>query len=130
MLVTKKNNKVMLGDAAYAFGKKLVQLILPAFASLYYGLASIWHLPAAGQVVGTTAIVTTFLGTVLHVSSAQFDSSGAAHDGTMVVTSKDDGNKLYSFELNDHPSTLADKNTVSFKVDNQAPAVTPSTPPT
>jgi hypothetical protein len=38
MLVEKKNEKTMLTDQAYAFGKRLVQLILPAISALYFGL--------------------------------------------------------------------------------------------
>lgn len=128
MIVTKKNGKLMLSDGFYAFGKKLVQLVIPAVSSLYFALASIWHLPAAGQVVGTLAVLATFLGTLLHISSTQYDASGAKYDGNLVVTPDPQGEgKTFSFELNDHPSALVDKKEVSFKVAD-VPEVPPPLP--
>lgn len=109
------NNKLMLTDFAYRFGKNLVQIYIPATSSAYFGLASIWGLPAAGQVSGTLAIVATFLGACLHISGKNYDTSGAAHDGDMVVTTGDDGKKTLSLNLNADPLELIDKDHVSFK---------------
>lgn len=115
-MLTKNNDKLMLSDKSYHFGKKLVQLWLPAVSALYFGLANIWGLPAAEQVVGTLACVTTFFGVTLNVSSSRYDASGAAYDGDVVVTETEEGNKLVSLELNGDPSDIETKDSISFKV--------------
>jgi len=53
--------------------KWVVQLVLPGSATLYFTLATIWKLPYAEQIVGTTAAVTTFLGIILGISSFYYD---------------------------------------------------------
>lgn len=113
MLVQTKNEKVMLTDWAYAFGKKLVQLILPAISAAYFALAKIWGLPSAEEIVGTIAVIEIFLGTTLHISSAQFDSSGAAFDGHVTVTPNEMGTAV---KLNLDPNDLVDKSQITLKV--------------
>lgn len=122
------NNHLMLSDTAYGALKRFVQVVLPAFSSLYFGLSGIWGLPATEQVVGTLALVATFLGICLGFSSKSYDESGAAlialdkamvHDGELEVTANNDGRKVFSLNLNGEPETLAEKGTVSFKVVNK-----------
>lgn len=48
------------------------QLLLPAMGTLYFALASIWHLPYGEQVVGTITAVDTFLGVILGITTAQY----------------------------------------------------------
>ena len=65
------NNKV------YDILKWIAQIFLPALGALYFGLAGIWGLPYAEQVVGTITVVDTFLGVLLGISSKQYyDSLG------------------------------------------------------
>lgn len=108
-------NHLMLSDKNYEFTKRLVQIILPAVSALYFGLASIWGLPAPDKVTGTIAVVTTFLGVILGISSSQYNKSGAAFDGAMVVTPGEE-KTLFSLELKDEPEDLVDKNSIRFKV--------------
>src|SRR5436190_14293223 len=97
------NGKTMLEDGIYAFGKKAVQIYIPALSTLYFTLGGIWNLPAVTQVIGTLAAIAVFLGVVLGISSAQFDASGAAHDGDMNIFPKEGGGLTYSFDLNGDP---------------------------
>jgi hypothetical protein len=106
----------MLDDKTYNIGKKLVQVILPAFSSLYFGLASIWGLPAAEQVVGTLAVLATFIGVVLGISTKHYEESGAAYDGQIVVSEVEGGSKVFSLELDGDPMELESKKDVTFKV--------------
>jgi hypothetical protein len=116
-MLTKTNNKVMLNDRWYSIGKKLVQVWLPAFSALYFGLASIWGLPYAEQVVGTTACITTFFGVSLNLSSKQYDASGAAFDGDVVISENPEtGTKLISLELSDDPVDIESKDRLTFNV--------------
>lgn len=107
----------MLSDKTYDFVKRLVQIILPAFSALYFGLAQIWGLPAAEEVVGTVALFTTFLGVCLGISTSAYRSSGQAYDGNLVVVVPDEGPKQFMLELNDDVSHLEDKESITFKVD-------------
>lgn len=116
-MVDKANPTILLSDKWYELGKKMVLVILPAFSSLYFGLSQVWGIPGAEKVIGTLAVLTTFLGVILGISSRNYESSGAAYDGTMVVGTSADGTKLaYSMELDGDPADLKDKKSVSFKV--------------
>lgn len=115
-MLTKTNDKIMLTDGAYQAGKKAVQIILPAFSAAYFGLAEIWGLPAAEEVVGTTAIVTTFLGVCLGLSSKQYQDSEAAYDGEVVITDVSDEKRTISLELNGDPNEIESKDSITFKV--------------
>lgn len=103
----------IMGDKQYDLAKTLVQLWIPAFSSAYFGLASIWGLPAPDKVVGTLAILATFLGVTLRISTNQYQASGLAHDGTLTITQNEYGSKI---ALNVDPSDLIDKNEVKLKV--------------
>jgi len=79
----------------YEFVKWFVLIFLPGLSSFYYGLSLIWEgVPAAGQVVGTLALLATFLGLILGVSNRNFKAQGAdgylnaAIDGDNVVFSR------------------------------------------
>lgn len=115
------NTTFMLSDRTYNFTKRLVQVILPALSSLYFGLAAIWGLPAAEQVVGTLAVVTTFLGVTLGISSREYEASGAAYDGNMLVTETPDGGKNFLLELESDPAELENKKAITFKVSSSVP---------
>jgi hypothetical protein len=53
------------------FYKNLAQIYLPALATLYFALASIWGLPYVEQVVGTITAIDTFLGVCLGICTSQ-----------------------------------------------------------
>ncbi len=108
----------IFSDKTYAVSKQFVQVILPATSALYFGLASIWGLPAAEQVVGTLAVFTTFLGVCLGISSRQYEASGAAYDGQIVVNTPEDGPKLFSLQLDGDPDELDQKKSITFKVES------------
>lgn len=59
-------------DKTYNVLKWMAQLLQPAMGTLYFALASIWHLPYGEQVVGTITAVDTFLGVILGITTAQY----------------------------------------------------------
>ena len=61
-----------LSDKVYDTLKWIVTIVLPALSALYWGLSGIWGWLYAEQVVGTVAVVTTFLGALLGISTAQY----------------------------------------------------------
>ena len=119
--MTEADKTPMLSDGAYAKIKMLVQLVIPATASLYLGLSGIWGLPYSQQIVGTLTTIATFLGVILRMSTKSYFNSDSAYDGKMVVfdSDKEDGSKLYSLELNDDPLAFEKKKSISFKVISQ-----------
>lgn len=69
-----------LSNKTYDIMKWIVTIVLPALSALYWGLSGIWDWPYAEQVVGTIAVVTTFLGALLGISTAQY-KKGADNNG-------------------------------------------------
>lgn len=107
------DTKFVLNDRMYTFGKKLAQIYIPALSSLYFGLGSIWGLPAVEKIVGTLAVLDTFLGVMLGISSKQYDKSGAEYDGTVNVIPTENGTTL---ALNLDPEDLVNKDSLKLKV--------------
>lgn len=106
----------MMNNKTYDGLKRLTQVGLPALGSLYFGLSQIWGLAGGEQVVGSLTLLTTFCGVVLGISSKRYDKANAEYDGDMIVQTDLDGKKTYQLSLNSDPSTLGDKDSISFKV--------------
>ena len=62
-----------LPDKLYDILKWITMIVLPALATAYVGLASIWGWPYADEVAKTTAVVCTLLGALLGISTAQYN---------------------------------------------------------
>lgn len=65
-----------LSNKVYDILKFIAMVILPAIGTLYFGLARIWNLPYAEEIVGTITIIDTFLGTILGINSSQYKKRG------------------------------------------------------
>lgn len=65
----------MLTNKTYDTLKWIAQIVLPALGALYFGLSQIWGLPYGEEVVGTIAVVDTFLGALLGISTAQYNKT-------------------------------------------------------
>ena len=63
-----------MNNTLYDILRKM-QTILPAIGTLYYGLADIWNLPCAEQVVGSITVIVTFLGVLIEVCKASYDKA-------------------------------------------------------
>lgn len=64
-----------LNDKVYDILKWVVIIVLPALATLYAALASVWGWPYSQEVVTTITAVDTFLGAVLCISTVQYNKS-------------------------------------------------------
>ena len=104
-----------LNEKTYEFFKWLVQIVLPACAVLYSALAALWGFPFAEAIVGTISAVAVFLGTVMRISTSNYEGAG-----TLVVDTSQDGENRYRLDLNTEFSNLADKKEFVIKVDNSA----------
>lgn len=65
----------MLKNKTYDVLKFICQIILPALGTLYFALAGIWGFPYGEAIVGTVAAITTCLGTILQISTAQYNKA-------------------------------------------------------
>lgn len=61
-----------LNDKVYTILKYLCQVALPALGGLYFGLAQLWNLPYAEQIVGTCSCVAAFIGILIGISSYNY----------------------------------------------------------
>lgn len=104
----------MITGKLYDQIKFLAQIGLPAFGALYFGLAGIWGLPSAEQVVGTIVVIDTFLGVLLGISTSAYNNSDKKFDGDIVKQNTNEGG--LSLSLNIDPEKLAKKDEVLFKV--------------
>jgi hypothetical protein len=102
--------------------KQFVEIILPASAVAYAGIASIWDLPNPEKVLATIAVAATFLGVCLKISRKQYYGNELNFDGQMVVTETPEGGKLVSLDVHGDPQETivnaieSGKKTVEFKV--------------
>lgn len=64
-----------LSDKAYTVLKWLTLICIPAFTTAYVGLAAIWNFPYADQVAKTSAVVCVLLGSLLGISTAEYNRS-------------------------------------------------------
>ena len=69
---------MILKNKTYDVLKYIAQIALPAVATLYFALASLWNLPYAEQVVGTITAIDTFLGVCLGISTMNYKKGGEA----------------------------------------------------
>lgn len=93
--------------------KFVAQVGLPALGTLYFTLAGLWGLPAAEQVVATIVAIDTFLGVILQISSASFNTA----KGTLAVHETREG-KTFNLELDGDPEyELEGADQAVFKVE-------------
>lgn len=65
-----------LNNKLYDVLKWITVICLPALGTLYFALSGIWGFPYAEQVVGTISAVTTCLGILLGISTAEYNKNG------------------------------------------------------
>jgi len=104
------NNKI------YYIFKWITQYFLPASATLYFALSSIWGLPYGEQIVGTISSITIFLGVLLGISTNTYIKSGANIDGTLQIDTSNLEKDIYRLQLNSNLEDLADKTKITLKV--------------
>lgn len=105
-----------MSDKTYDLLKWLAQIVLPAVAALYFGLGQIWGFPAGEEVVGSIAVIDTFLGVVLGFSSRAYSREvEGPHVGFMNVTENEEGKHIL-LEFPGDPQNIDQYSKVSFKV--------------
>lgn len=83
--MAEKKRDYMISSTLYDYLKKITQVVLPAFITLYAALGSTWGWPAVEQVVASIGAVNVFLGVVLGVSTKSYNNSDMRYDGFLAV---------------------------------------------
>lgn len=65
-----------MSNKVYDILKYISLIVLPALATLYLTIATIWGLPNGEAVAATITAIDTFLGALLGVSSKKYAESG------------------------------------------------------
>lgn len=65
-----------LSNSVYDKLKWIAQYLLPGLGTLYFALAKIWGFPYGEEVVGTISAIDIFIGTILGISSANYEGDG------------------------------------------------------
>ncbi len=63
-------------NKTYDILKYIAQIVLPALATLYFALSTIWGLPYGAEIEGTIIAIDTFLGVCLGISTANYNKTG------------------------------------------------------
>lgn len=107
---------VLLSNSIYDKVVAASLYILPALAAAYFGLAQIWGLPKAEEVLGTTAVLETLIGALVKVSRVTYNNSDARYDGQIVVnpSPSDDGTSSLHVALS--PEAIATKKEISVRI--------------
>lgn len=71
---------MILKNKIYDKLKWIAQIVLPAIATLYFALASIWGLPYGEQIVGTITAIDAFLGAILGISTVNYYNNKEEND--------------------------------------------------
>lgn len=66
-----------ISNKLYDILKFIAQIVLPALATFYFAIASIWGLPYAEQIVGTITAIDALLGALLGISTMQYKKENA-----------------------------------------------------
>ena len=82
-MATKKKqaNGLIMKNSAYDKLKFLAQILLPAIATLWVAVSTIWNLPLGDQIEGTITAIIVFLDTLLGLTLAK--ASSDYHKGDM-----------------------------------------------
>lgn len=105
---------MILNDRVYQILKQLALIILPALASAYFALSSIWDLPKAEEIVGTVTVIDTLLGAILGLSTKAYNNSDAKYDGEFAIVPHEEGTALRLVGVKE--SSLENKDELTFKL--------------
>lgn len=88
--------------------KWIAQILLPALGTAYVGLAAIWHWPFADEIVKTIMIVDLFLGTLLGISTIQYQTEQLNGAAATNVTHAPYATSGYIAPIDDPQPTMGD----------------------
>lgn len=116
-MTTDKSHTLWLSNTTYDVLRWIVTVVFPALGAAYFGLAAIWGFPFGEQIVGTLAVLTTFGGVLLKISSTQYKKHP---DGEILITPENTQNGLYPFKVDIPYAELEGRDTITIKVNKDS----------
>lgn len=111
----------LLGKSLYDTLKTVVLVVLPALGAAYYSLDAVWNLPKEDEVVGTIAIVATFLGVFLKYDNARYNSADANQfDGVLVVNETNPAKDNFKLDFVTPPEVVKDQTVMKLQVQRES----------
>lgn len=116
---------MLLKNKVYDSLKWITLIVIPASNALYLGLAQLWNWGNAAEVAGSIALVDTFLGAVLQLSSRTYNNSEQAVDGYLGATGvdPDTGHPNLALTVTTDPKQLLEGKTARLKIGSPPPVV-------
>lgn len=107
-----------LPSKLYNIIKYMVLIFLPSFTTLYVLLATQWNWGNITEVSVSLTGVTAFLGSLVGISSRNFNASDERFYGEIHVQKTEEGAIIDHQVFNDDPNggTLADRKEITLKV--------------
>ncbi len=108
-----------MSNKVYNTIKWVTMIVLPAAGAFYFTLAQIWSLPAAEEVLGTLAALTTLLGALVGVSTSQYNKRHIPTAGTLNIDTSDPEVDKYSMDFSVALNKLPEAKSVTLTVNHQ-----------
>lgn len=108
--------KIMISSKLYDFLKVIVTIISPSATALYFVICMMFSFEIEIGFIITNMILTVILGGFLLYTSVMYHISDAYYDGRLLIKEGEEGDLLYTLELNDDPEFIVLKSRISFKV--------------
>lgn len=110
--------KSLLSNRTYNALKELSTVVLPAFGALYFALAQIWGFPKGEEVVGSLAVVSTFFGTLLKISTSSYNKSNEKYVGDLIAEPhpNDETKTILAARLNEPVEKVQSMTEATFRV--------------
>ena len=96
--------------------KWIAQIVLPAIATFYFTLASIWGLPFVEEILGTLTAIDAFIGILLGISSKSYNKT---KDGTLAITNIDEEGVTGQLKIDVPTEELINRSEITLKIDSQ-----------
>lgn len=84
---------MQLNSKLYDILKWITMIVIPALTTAYVGLSAIWGWPYADQIAKTSAVVCVLLGSLLGISTAEYNRG--------ILIDEDDDVKIWPDEEGD-----------------------------
>lgn len=115
-VATKTQKLSIFSNHTYDALKWIAQVVLPAMATLYLALGSLWGWTNVEQVVGSITALDVFLGVLLGLSANAYKNSDERFDGEMVLDTHDPTKDVYSLEMGIPLDQIESKDAINLKV--------------
>lgn len=114
---------MLLQSKVYDVLKFIALIFLPAFNTLFLGFGQLWHWSHTAEIAGSIALVDTFLGALIKVSSSNYNKSDLGVDGYLSSdgTNPDTGHPNLRIVVTRDPKEILDGSVARLKIGDPPP---------